>query len=91
MSGEKLLLQNQRVKRLYFKTLMPARFCSTVFQQFKLLQNDRVLMIGMICHFMTYIARLCYASRKTFDALFTLLTTICHRTHIDQSGVPLLG
>ena len=47
-------------------------------------------MIG-ICHCMTYIARICYASRETYDALFTFLSTICHQAHIDQSGTPLLG
>ena len=39
----------------------------------------------MIC-----IARLCYASSETYEAKFTLLSTICHRPHIDQSGTPLL-
>ena len=33
----------------------------------------------------------CYASRETYDALFTFLSTICHQAHIDQSGTPLLG
>ena len=58
---------------------------------FKLLRDDRALMIGMIPHCMTCIARLCYALRETYDALFTTLLTICHRAHIDQSDTPLLG
>ena len=42
----------------------------------------------MIRHCMTCIARLCYASTEegNYDALFTLLSTICYRAHIDQSG-----
>ena len=39
-------------------------------------RGNRVFMIGMICHRVTYIPRLCYASCETYDALFTLLTTI---------------
>ena len=62
-----------------------------VFKQFKLLRDDRVFVIEMICHCMTYITRLCFDSRETYEALFTLLKTICHRAHIDQAGTPLLG
>ena len=32
-----------------------------------------------------------YTSCETYDALFTLLSTICHRARIDQSGTPMLG
>ena len=42
-------------------------------------------------HRMTCIAHLGYASRETYNALFTLLSTICHQAHIYQSGTPLLG
>ena len=41
-------------------------------------------MIEMISHCMTCIAHLCYALRETYDALITLLSTICHRADIDQ-------
>ena len=30
-------------------------------------------------------------TRKTYDILFTLLSTICYREHIDQSSTPFLG
>ena len=43
-------------------------------------------MIGMIHHCMPWIGNLWYALRKTYDALFALLSTICHR-HISTNRV----
>ena len=70
------------------RTPTTAFFCSS----FKELIFDRVLVTRYDPHHcMTCIARPCYASHETYNALFTFLSTICHRAHIDQSGTPLLG
>ena len=58
------------------RTPTKACFCSAfkelIFNSLSLLPDDPH-------HFMTCIARLCYASHETYNALFTLLSTICHR------------